>query len=110
MAEADSNTKWPLLNQLPEGPIKENLIEIQDHLEAIEKAMDVLRPLALFSAKTDTETITIANETVFTLAYIIDAEIDGVFYNLDQIFESQGQDQGDLQRHSQATGDNRSRA
>ena len=47
MAESDSTTftgetRWDLLEQLPPGSTKDNLIEIQKLLEKIEKVKEVL--------------------------------------------------------------------
>lgn len=78
---------WPLLEKVAPGPIKDNLIGIKECLERIEKVRDILSPLAHFSAKTDTETITVANETVFSIVAMIDADVDSVFHHLNLIFE-----------------------
>jgi hypothetical protein len=95
MAEQDFTTKsgkrWPLLGQIQDGPIKENLIEIQKILEKMEKVPEILFTLYNHAEETEHETITLANETVSTLAVMIDSNVDSVFYHLNQIFEPKPQ-------------------
>jgi hypothetical protein len=91
MAITDSTTKWPLLEQLPDGPIKENLIELQGHLEQMLKARDILFTLYHHAEDIQDQTITLANETVSTLGVMIDCNVDAVFHHLNQIFNPESQ-------------------
>jgi len=83
--------KWHILEQLHDGPIKENLIELDRHLEKMLKARDILITLYHWSEDTDGDTVTLANETVCTLGCMIDANVDAVFYHLNEIFEPKPQ-------------------
>jgi hypothetical protein len=78
---------WPLLEKIPAGHIKDNLREIQKELEKIESVVGVLRPLSDFESSTDVEVTTLANATITALICIIDAGIDSVFYNLNELFD-----------------------
>jgi len=91
MAITDSTTKWPLLEQVPDGPIKENLIELQGHLEEMLKARDILLTLYNYAEEVQDRTITMANETVSTLGVMIDSNVDAVFHHLNQIFNPESQ-------------------
>lgn len=80
------NSKWPILEQVA-PVVKDSLIEIEKHLEKMLKAKDVLLTLYHNAVECEHETITLANETVFTLGCMIDANVDAVFYHLNEIFK-----------------------
>ncbi len=80
---------WKLLEHLPSGPIKDELIELQLHLEDIGKAAAVLDPLARFAHAVEDESITLATQTVDSLVNIVETGIDSVFHHLNRIFEKE---------------------
>jgi hypothetical protein len=81
------SAKWPLLEQLPSGHLKENLTKIEKSMEEIEKTAKVLITLANWEHKAEQETVTMATNTLFAAGCAIDACTDSVFYHLNQIFE-----------------------
>lgn len=89
MAEANSTIKWHLLEKLPAGPIKDNLIEIKNQLLGITEANDILLTLAKWKQACEEDTLTLAVDTVFDICCQIDLKPDAVFYHLNQIFEPQ---------------------
>lgn len=88
------STKWPLLEKLPSGLIKDNLIEIKEHLDKIDQVCGVLGPLSDFERETEQQTVTLSNDTIMALMCIIDSNVDSVFHHLNQIFEPRAAAQG----------------
>lgn len=88
----NSKKAWPLLEQLPPGPTKENLLEIRKTLEEIENMNQFLLTLAGLEARGEKETVTLAVNTVQAISATICGDVDGVFYHLNLIFGEKAPD------------------
>jgi hypothetical protein len=93
MAKDDSNTGWGLSETLLDGPIKENLTKLDEELDRILKARELLYTLYCYAADVDHETITLATETVFTLTVMLETGVGGVQHHLSKIFKPEPQPQ-----------------
>ncbi len=90
MSLQDSTTitgrRWPILDQVaPE--IKDNLIEIEKHLEETEKAGKILVTLAQIGAKKRKRNHHSIHRHAFRLSCAIEVNVDSVFHHLNLIFE-----------------------
>ena len=95
MAEQDSTTntgkRWPLLERVPPGLIKDNLIEIKEYLGKVLKVADILLTFYHHAKDSENETILLANETIVSFASMVEVNVDSVFHHLNLIFEPKPQ-------------------